>query len=134
MSRPFVKVLLLIRYEAHFALPLGRKKGAKLTDAEEAVLNKKRSKKATKKYAERQKDAKVEQGLTDQFMTGELIYIIQLKVMIDMLYTINIFLRSCFGRHLLPARAVRQVGRLRAGGQGAGVLPEEDQGQEGQIN
>ena len=75
LSRSFVKVLLLFRYEAHFALPLGRKKGAKLTDAEEAVLNKKRSKKATKKYAERQKDAKVEQGLTDQFMTGELIYI-----------------------------------------------------------
>ena len=73
----------LCRYESHFALPLGRKKGAKLTDAEEAVLNKKRSKKATKKYAERQKDAKVEQGLTDQFMTGELTtlyyYIFQLN-------------------------------------------------------
>ena len=59
------------RYEAHYALPLGRKKGAKLTDAEEAVLNKKRSKKTEKKYKERQKDAKVEQGLTDQFMGGE---------------------------------------------------------------
>ena len=59
------------RYESHYALPLGRKKGAKLTDAEEAVLNKKRSKNAEKKYKERQKDAKVEQGLTDQFMTGE---------------------------------------------------------------
>ena len=58
---------------------MGRKKGAKLTDAEEAVLNKKRSKKATKKYTERQKDAKVEQGLTDQFMTGELIYTFQFK-------------------------------------------------------
>ena len=79
MYRSFVKVLLFFRYEAHFALPLGRKKGAKLTDAEEAVLNKKRSKKATKKYAERQKDAKVEQGLTDQFMTGELIDIFQFK-------------------------------------------------------
>merc|ERR1712242_649532 len=60
-------------YEAHFALPLGRKKGAKLTDAEEANLNKKRSKKAAKKYTERQKDAKVEQGLTDQFMTGRVL-------------------------------------------------------------
>ena len=67
------------RYESHFALPLGRKKGAKLTDAEEANLNKKRSKKAAKKYTERQKDAKVEQGLTDQFMTGELIDIFQFK-------------------------------------------------------
>merc|ERR1712001_196550 len=60
-------------YESHFALPLGRKKGAKLTDAEEANLNKKRSKKAAKKYTERQKDAKVEQGLTDQFMTGRVL-------------------------------------------------------------
>merc|ERR1712004_70833 len=60
-------------YESHFALPLGRKKGAKLTDAEEAVLNKKRSKNAEKKYKERQKDAKVEQGLTDQFMTGRVL-------------------------------------------------------------
>ena len=87
MYRSFVKVLLFCRYEAHFALPLGRKKGAKLTDAEEAVLNKKRSKKATKKYAERQKDAKVEQGLTDQFMTGELIYTFQFKKIIDIRYT-----------------------------------------------
>ena len=61
----------LSRYEGHYALPLGRKKGAKLTDAEEAVLNKKRSKKCEKVYKERQKDAKVEQGLTDQFMTGK---------------------------------------------------------------
>merc|ERR1712083_366790 len=60
-------------YEAHFALPLGRKKGAKLTDAEEAVLNKKRSKKTERKYKERQKDAKVEQALLDQFMTGRVL-------------------------------------------------------------
>ena len=59
------------RYESHYALPLGRKKGAKLTDAEEAVLNKKRSKKTEKKYTERQKEAKVEQGLVDEFMGGE---------------------------------------------------------------
>ena len=74
------------RYESHFALPLGRKKGAKLTDAEEANLNKKRSKKAAKKYTERQKDAKVEQGLTDQFMTGELIYIFQCKIDLHIKY------------------------------------------------
>ena len=61
----------LRRYESHYALPLGRKKGAKLTDAEEAVLNKKRSKTAMKKYTERQREAKVDQGLTDQFATGE---------------------------------------------------------------
>merc|ERR1711893_449290 len=32
-------------YEAHYATPLGRKKGAKLNEEEEAVLNKKRSSK-----------------------------------------------------------------------------------------
>ena len=52
-------------------MPLGRKKGAKLTEQEEANLNKKRSKKTDKKYKERQKDGKVEQGLVDQFLTGE---------------------------------------------------------------
>jgi len=54
-------------------LPLGRKKGAKLTDAEEAVINKKRSKKTDKKYKERQKESKVEQALLDQFMTGRVL-------------------------------------------------------------
>jgi len=63
----------LRRYESHYALPLGRKKGAKLTDAEEAVLNKKRSKTAMKKYTERQREAKVDQGLTDQFATGRVL-------------------------------------------------------------
>merc|ERR1711956_65853 len=57
-------------YEAHYAQPLGRKKGAKLSESEEAALNKKRSKKTAKKYKERQKISKVEQGLEEQFMTG----------------------------------------------------------------
>merc|ERR1712183_431605 len=60
-------------YESNYALPLGRKKGAKLTDAEEAVINKKRSKKTEKKYKERQKESKVDQGLLDQFMTGRVL-------------------------------------------------------------
>nr|ALS04470.1 40S ribosomal protein S8 [Acartia pacifica] len=60
-------------YEAHYALPLGRKKGAKLSEAEEKVLNKKRSKKCEKKYKERQREAKVEQALQDQFMTGRVL-------------------------------------------------------------
>uniref|UniRef100_A0A673BMW5 40S ribosomal protein S8 n=1 Tax=Sphaeramia orbicularis TaxID=375764 RepID=A0A673BMW5_9TELE len=42
-------------YEAHYATPLGRKKGAKLTPEEEEVLNKKRSKRTQKKYDERKK-------------------------------------------------------------------------------
>merc|ERR1712096_508767 len=97
-------------YESHYALPLGRKKGAKLTDAEEAVINKKRSKKTDKKYMERQKESKVEQALG------------------------SVHDRSCSCFHLLKARTVRQIRRLCAGGQGAGVLPKEDQGQEGTID
>ena len=46
-------------YEAHYALPLGHKKNAKLTEAEEALLSKKRSSKTQKKYKERQTEAKV---------------------------------------------------------------------------
>merc|ERR1712029_108297 len=42
--------------------------------------------------------------------------------------------RSCPGRHLLSPRPVRQGRRIHPRGQGAGVLPEEDQGQEGKIN
>jgi small subunit ribosomal protein S8e len=46
-------------YEAHYATPLGHKKGSKLTEAEEAQLNKKRSRKTEKKYIERKKEGKV---------------------------------------------------------------------------
>jgi len=60
-------------YESHYALPLGRKKGSKLSEADEKILNTKRSSKTGKKYAERQKDAKVEQALLDQFMTGRVL-------------------------------------------------------------
>merc|ERR1712111_144582 len=60
-------------YESHYALPLARKKGAKLTDADEAVLNKKRSKKTARKYAERQKTGEVDKALVDQFQTGRVL-------------------------------------------------------------
>lgn len=59
-------------YEAHYALPLGRK-NTKLTEAEEAVLNKKRSKRVEKKYILRQRLAKVEQALEEQFQTGRIL-------------------------------------------------------------
>lgn len=60
-------------YEAHYALPLGRKKGVKLTEQEEAVLNKVRSRKNQKKYIRRKKTAKVEPTLLEEFMTGRLL-------------------------------------------------------------
>ena len=44
-------------------MPLGHKKGSKLTEADEALLNKKRSRKTAKKYVERQKEAKVREKL-----------------------------------------------------------------------
>ncbi|XP_027504660.1 40S ribosomal protein S8 [Corapipo altera] len=60
-------------YEAHYALPLGRKKGAKLTPEEEEILNKKRSKKIQKKYDERKKHAKIANILEEQFQQGKLL-------------------------------------------------------------
>ncbi|KAK3583207.1 hypothetical protein CHS0354_025728 [Potamilus streckersoni] len=60
-------------YEAHYAAPLGRKKGIKLSEQEEAVLNKVRSKKTQKKYEERQKTKQVEQALDEQFATGRVL-------------------------------------------------------------
>merc|ERR1711941_192154 len=60
-------------YEAHYALPLGHKKNTKLTEAEEALLNKKRSNKTQKKYKERQTEAKVEPILEDEFATGRVL-------------------------------------------------------------
>lgn len=43
------------------------------TEAEEEILNKKRSKKCQAKYKARQRVAKVEQGLEDQFATGRVL-------------------------------------------------------------
>lgn len=43
------------------------------TEAEDAVLNKKRSKKTEKKYKLRQKLAKIEPALDEQFVTGRLL-------------------------------------------------------------
>ncbi|KAL4676353.1 hypothetical protein H8959_010498 [Pygathrix nigripes] len=59
--------------ESHYALPLGRKKGAKLTPEEEEILNKKRSKKIQKKYDERKKNAKISSLLEEQFQQGKLL-------------------------------------------------------------
>jgi small subunit ribosomal protein S8e len=59
-------------YEAHYATPLGRKKGAKLSEAEEEHINKKRSNKTTAKFTERQKKATIETALEDQFGAGRI--------------------------------------------------------------
>ena len=45
-----------------------------------AVLNRKMSKKTTRKYADRQKSGEVEKPLLDQFQTGKLIDIYKINV------------------------------------------------------
>merc|ERR1712226_1182732 len=60
-------------YESHYATPLGRKKGAKLSEEETASMNKKRYSKTALKYKERQKTAAVEHALEEQFMTGRVL-------------------------------------------------------------
>ncbi|KAF7991173.1 hypothetical protein HCN44_002735 [Aphidius gifuensis] len=60
-------------YESHYLMTLGRKRGAKLTEVEEENMNKKRSKKTEAKYKARQRTAKVEPALDDQFMTGRVL-------------------------------------------------------------
>jgi len=60
-------------YEMHYGIALGRKKGTKLTEAEEAMLNKKRSKKVDKRLKLRQKTSKVDVAIEEQFQTGRLL-------------------------------------------------------------
>jgi small subunit ribosomal protein S8e len=62
-------------YEAHYALPLARKKGQKLTEDEEQRIQgaTKRSKKTDKKYKDRQKTSVVEPHLLEQFQSGRLL-------------------------------------------------------------
>jgi len=60
-------------YESHYAQPLGRRKGQKLTEQDEEALNKKRSKKTAKKYKLRQKIAAIDPALDEQFQTGRLL-------------------------------------------------------------
>nr|XP_039255443.1 40S ribosomal protein S8-like [Styela clava] len=59
-------------YESHYMTPLMRKKGAKPSEAEEEVLNKKLSNKTQKKYDERKKVAKIASNLEDQFAQGRI--------------------------------------------------------------
>ena len=60
----------VFRYESHYATPLGRKKGAKLSEEETALMNKKRSNKTALKYKERQKTAAVSCRDLIRYMPG----------------------------------------------------------------
>ncbi|XP_036155942.1 40S ribosomal protein S8-like [Myotis myotis] len=59
-------------YESHYALPVGRKKGAKLTPEEEEILNKNDQTKFRKKSDERKKNTKISHLLEEQFQQGKL--------------------------------------------------------------
>lgn len=58
-------------YESHYLLPLGKKREVKA--GEEDVLAKKRSKRVLKKYVKRQKTAKIDPALEEQFNAGRLL-------------------------------------------------------------
>lgn len=61
-------------YESHYLLPLGRKRDTKSQQSDENdVLNKKRCRKVMAKYLARQKFAKVEPALEEQFSSGRLL-------------------------------------------------------------
>jgi len=61
-------------YESHYILPLGRKREAKHQQTDENdVLSRKRCRKVMQKYLARQKFAKVEPALEEQFSSGRLL-------------------------------------------------------------
>ena len=64
------------RYESHYGLPLGRRKGKKDAEpSEDDALAKKKSKSVLKKLEERRKDnkAKIDPHVEEQFLTGRLL-------------------------------------------------------------
>ncbi|OWA52099.1 40S ribosomal protein S8 [Hypsibius exemplaris] len=60
-------------YEAHYGIPLGRKKGAKLSEAEDKNLNRERKGKSLKKVQARQATGKVDPVMDDQFLSGRVL-------------------------------------------------------------
>uniref|UniRef100_A0A182MNM3 40S ribosomal protein S8 n=1 Tax=Anopheles culicifacies TaxID=139723 RepID=A0A182MNM3_9DIPT len=58
-------------YESHYLLPLGKKR--ELKAGEEDVLSKKRSKSNLRKFVKRQKNAKIDPAVEEQFNAGRLL-------------------------------------------------------------
>merc|ERR1712071_718893 len=84
--------------------------GTKMTAEEELALNKPRSKKTDKKYKLRQRVAKIETSLDEQFLTGRLLARFQ------------------------PPRTVWTCRWIHLGRKRVGVLSEKDEAQEGKVN
>lgn len=60
-------------YENHYALLVSKKKGQKLSEEEEKILNKVKTKSAEKKYKLRQKNAKLEGPVEEQLQSGRIL-------------------------------------------------------------
>ncbi|CAJ0949140.1 unnamed protein product, partial [Mesorhabditis belari] len=61
-------------YENHYAIPLARKRGTKLTDEDQAKIDEKKvNGKFTKEYILRQRKAAIDPKVAEQFATGKLL-------------------------------------------------------------
>ena len=63
----------LCRYENHYAVAIGKKKGRAVSEAEDAIINKHRSKHAQKKVDQRKAASKVDQNIDDQMSAGRIL-------------------------------------------------------------
>jgi small subunit ribosomal protein S8e len=64
---------VLYRYENHYAVAIGKKKGRAVSEADDAILNKHRSKHAQKKIDQRKGAAKVDQHIDEQMSAGRIL-------------------------------------------------------------
>ncbi len=84
------------RYEAHYGIPIGRKKSKKdVEPAEDDVLAKKKSNHLVRKLEERRKEgkAKVDPHVEEQFLTGRLLG----KVLMSVVFRMSIRSKTfCF--------------------------------------
>lgn len=60
-------------YEKHYALPVGRKKNKASSEADDAILNQKRSNHAKRKVDARKSQSRVDPKLDEQFASGRIL-------------------------------------------------------------
>ena len=63
----------LPRFENHYGVAIGKKKGRGISEADEAILNKQRSNHLKRKVEARKAGAKIDPKLDEQFSTGHLL-------------------------------------------------------------
>lgn len=74
-------------YENHYAMLVSKKKGQKLTEEEEKILAKLKTKSAEKKYKLRQKSAKLEGPVEEQLQSGRILGEFQLHAVLSSLFS-----------------------------------------------